>query len=212
MSRKPKSGGFDDVFSNPLAAMRQLQDLDAPPATPATTDEILTEVAEPESTSPAGDAQMRNGADAQMLEQARAGVSTRSSTHGSNGASEGVSTGALPHSLAEVREAASEAARQQGSKAAQEQARKDGSKAASARGGSGGGGGSAGVVAAVPLEDQVRDALAQKRTHGGGTKASVDMTPELSLRLKRYCLDHGNVTTRQLLIELASAFLEREGY
>lgn len=62
------------------------------------------------------------------------------------------------------------------------------------------------------IEECVREALMQRRTHPGGTKASVDMSPELSRRLKQYCLDHGDVSIRQLMIEIAVAFLEKEGY
>jgi hypothetical protein len=43
-------------------------------------------------------------------------------------------------------------------------------------------------------------------------KATVDMSPELSLRAKRYCLEHGNVPVRQLFLELMTAFLDEEGY
>ena len=67
-------------------------------------------------------------------------------------------------------------------------------------------------VSELSLEEIVRAALGQKRQHPGGTKASVDMSPELSLRIKRYGLDHGGITSRQLFVELATAFLDREGY
>lgn len=60
--------------------------------------------------------------------------------------------------------------------------------------------------------DRVREGIAQKKVHPGGVKATVDMAPELSLRAKRYCLDHGNVPVRQVFLELLSAFLEEEGY
>jgi hypothetical protein len=65
---------------------------------------------------------------------------------------------------------------------------------------------------AEPLGDRVRTALAQKVVHPGGVKATVDMSPELSLRAKRYCLEHGNVPVRQLFLELMTAFLDEEGY
>ena len=48
--------------------------------------------------------------------------------------------------------------------------------------------------------------------HPGGVKATVEMPSELSLRAKRYCLDHGNVPVRQVFLELMIAFLEEEGY
>ena len=54
--------------------------------------------------------------------------------------------------------------------------------------------------------------LAQKVVHPGGVKATVDMSRELSLRAKRYCLEHGNIPVRQLFLELMTAFLVEEGY
>ncbi|HXG24681.1 MAG TPA: hypothetical protein VNJ09_09020 [Chthonomonadales bacterium] len=59
---------------------------------------------------------------------------------------------------------------------------------------------------------RVREGIARKAVHPGGIKASVDLSPELSLRVKRYCLDHGNVPVRLVFIELLTAFLEEEGY
>jgi hypothetical protein len=60
--------------------------------------------------------------------------------------------------------------------------------------------------------ERIRDRIVRKRIHGGGVKASVDLDPDLSLRAKRYCLEHGNMPLRVLFIELLSAFLEEEGY
>jgi hypothetical protein len=131
------------------------------------------ERAEPENTAeePEDNAQMRNGADAQILAQA----STEASARGSGEV--------LDHPSTEASAGAIERA-------------------------------SAQSVASVPCEitGAVREALTLRRIHAGGTKASVDMSPELSLRLKRYCLDHGNPSSRQVMIELLIAFLDREGY
>jgi hypothetical protein len=60
--------------------------------------------------------------------------------------------------------------------------------------------------------ERVRAAISQRTTHVGGVKATVEMPSELSLRAKRYCLDHGNVPVRQVFLELMIAFLEEEGY
>jgi hypothetical protein len=60
--------------------------------------------------------------------------------------------------------------------------------------------------------ERVREGIARKTLHPGGIKASVDLSPELSLRVKRYCLEHGNVPVRLVFIELLTAFLEEEGY
>jgi hypothetical protein len=46
----------------------------------------------------------------------------------------------------------------------------------------------------------------------GGMKASVDMTPELNTRMKRYLLDHGNPTTRQFFLVVLMEILNEEGY
>ena len=60
--------------------------------------------------------------------------------------------------------------------------------------------------------ERVRTAISQRTTHASGVKATVEMPSELSLRAKRYCLDHGNVPVRQVFLELMIAFLEEEGY
>ena len=59
---------------------------------------------------------------------------------------------------------------------------------------------------------RVHSMLAQKTLHPNGAKATVDMSPALFHRSKRYCLDHGNVTLRQLFLDLMTAFLDEEGY
>jgi hypothetical protein len=109
----------------------------------------------------------------------------------------------LAHASTEAREEASTPAREQVSAEVSARASTEGSKRASAP-----------VLpsASGELSAAVRDALTLRRLHSGGTKASVDMSPELSLRLKRYCLDHGNVSSRQVMLELLIAFLDREGY
>ena len=59
---------------------------------------------------------------------------------------------------------------------------------------------------------RVQTMLAHKTLHPNGAKATVDMSPALFHRAKRYCLDHGNVTLRQLFLDLMTAFLDEEGY
>ena len=59
---------------------------------------------------------------------------------------------------------------------------------------------------------RVHESLAHKMMHPTGAKATVDMSPALFHRAKRYCLDHGNVTLRQLFLDLMTAFLDEEGY
>ncbi len=59
---------------------------------------------------------------------------------------------------------------------------------------------------------RVHEALAHKTLHPNGAKATVDMSPALFHRAKRYCLDHGNVTLRQLFLDLMTAYLDEEGY
>ena len=63
-----------------------------------------------------------------------------------------------------------------------------------------------------PFLDRVREALARRTAHPGGVKATVEMPTDLSLRAKRYCLDHGGVPVRQVFLELMAAFLDAEGY
>ncbi len=59
---------------------------------------------------------------------------------------------------------------------------------------------------------RVHDCLTRKVLHPTGAKATVDMSPALFHRAKRYCLDHGNVTLRQLFLDLMTEFLDEEGY
>ncbi len=59
---------------------------------------------------------------------------------------------------------------------------------------------------------RVHETLSHKMMHPTGAKATVDMSPALFHRAKRYCLDHGNVTLRQLFLDLMTAFLDEEGY
>ena len=59
---------------------------------------------------------------------------------------------------------------------------------------------------------RVHECLTRKTLHPTGAKATVDMSPALFHRAKRYCLDHGNVTLRQLFLDLMTAFLDEEGY
>ena len=59
---------------------------------------------------------------------------------------------------------------------------------------------------------RVHQTLSHRTMHPTGAKATVDMSPALFHRAKRYCLDHGNVTLRQLFLDLMTAFLDEEGY
>ena len=62
------------------------------------------------------------------------------------------------------------------------------------------------------LTEVVREALEMKRNHTGGVKATVDMSPELSKRAKKYCLEHDVSSVRVLCLELLDAFLTDEGF
>ncbi len=64
----------------------------------------------------------------------------------------------------------------------------------------------------IRLIARVQESLAHKMMHPTGAKATVDMSPALFHRAKRYCLDHGNVTLRQLFLDLMTAYLDEEGY
>lgn len=59
---------------------------------------------------------------------------------------------------------------------------------------------------------RIHDSVARKTIHPAGAKVSADMPPALFHRAKRYCLDHGNITMRQVLIDLLTNYLEEEGY
>lgn len=62
------------------------------------------------------------------------------------------------------------------------------------------------------LTQVLRDALASKRTHSGGVKTTVEMSPELSKRAKKYCLENDVVSLRVLCLELLEGFLTEEGF
>ncbi len=77
------------------------------------------------------------------------------------------------------------------------------------------------VVPAAPTEEMLRDtaylarvreALSRKVIHPTGAKATVDMEPALFHRAKRYCNEHGNISLRQVFLELLTVYLEEEGY
>ncbi len=72
------------------------------------------------------------------------------------------------------------------------------------------------VVPAAPTEEMLRDTayLARVREviHPTGAKATVDMEPALFHRAKRYCNEHGNISLRQVFLELLTVYLEEEGY
>lgn len=67
-------------------------------------------------------------------------------------------------------------------------------------------------VTEVGLVAFVEGRLASREPLVGGVKATVDMSPELSSRAKRYLADHRGQSTRQILIELFDAFLTVKGY
>lgn len=66
--------------------------------------------------------------------------------------------------------------------------------------------------AADAFLNRVRARQARKIMHSAGVKVTADMTPALFARAKRYCHDHGNVTLRQVLLDLLSEYLDEEGY
>lgn len=58
----------------------------------------------------------------------------------------------------------------------------------------------------------VEETLASREPLIGGVKATVDMSPELSTRAKRYLADHRGQNTRQVMIALLDTFLAVKGY
>jgi hypothetical protein len=63
-----------------------------------------------------------------------------------------------------------------------------------------------------PLVERMRAAVLRKRLIPAGVKTTVDMSPELFWRAKKYCHDHSNSTLRQLMLEILTQFLDEEGY
>ena len=60
--------------------------------------------------------------------------------------------------------------------------------------------------------EAVSAAIASREPLVGGVKTTVDMSPDLSKRAKRYLADHRGQSTRQLLLALFEAFLSAKGY
>jgi hypothetical protein len=60
--------------------------------------------------------------------------------------------------------------------------------------------------------DRVHQSLSSRTMHPIGSKVTTDMSPALFNRAKRYCAGHGNITLRQLFLDLLTNFLEEEGY
>jgi len=108
--------------------------------------------------------------------------------------SQSASTEASTSLLTEVRPSASE----DGSTDARKPVRKAGRKPALGDG--------------ETLLDRVDATLASREPLVGGVKATVDMSPELSSRAKRYLADHRGQSTRQVLLALFDAFLSAKGY
>jgi hypothetical protein len=132
----------------------------------------------------------------------RTSVSTHASTEPSTDAiaetleAEGVEVPPISSANTEIRKSASTQARKEGSAQVRERVSKQASTG----------------VGTQALAVQVRDALDRKRNHIGGVKATVDMSPELSKRAKKYCLEHDVSSVRVLCLELLEAFLTEEGF
>jgi hypothetical protein len=60
--------------------------------------------------------------------------------------------------------------------------------------------------------EKVRESLSSRTMHPIGSKVTTDMSPALFNRAKRFCAAHGNITLRQLFLDLLTNFLEEEGY
>jgi hypothetical protein len=59
---------------------------------------------------------------------------------------------------------------------------------------------------------RVRESLSSRTMHPIGSKVTTDMSPALFMRAKRYCVEHGNITLRQVFLDLLTNFLQEEGY
>ena len=156
-----KKGGSLTFPSDPLAAMRELSDLDAPVPVRAS---VSTDIRQP------------------VLTDARTDASTEGSTAGRQ------------DGRTEARQPARKAARTEGSTAARQAASQEG------------------ISQEGEFLEAVEAALASREPLTGGVKATVDMSPELSTRAKRYLADHRGQNTRQVLIALFDAFLKAKGY
>lgn len=110
-----------------------------------------------------------------------------------------VSTQVRKPASSEASKSAGEEARAYVSKSASPQVRKSASKPARRDG-------------RMEMMAAVEAALEKREPLIGGVKATVDMSPELSSRAKRYLADHRGQSTRQVLIALFDAYLTEKGY
>jgi hypothetical protein len=67
-------------------------------------------------------------------------------------------------------------------------------------------------AASEPFLERVRMSLSSRTMHPIGSKVTTDMSPALFNRAKKFCAAHGNITLRQLFLDLLTNFLEEEGY
>lgn len=176
-----KKGGSLTFPSDPLAAMRELSDLDAPlPPTDKDTD--LRTYGSTETSNPVNTEGRTDGSTG-LRQEVREGASEEGRPQARTEASTPVSTGASKPARKPVSKSVNTSAR--------EAVRPPGE---------------GDFLAAVEAILDSREPLI------GGVKATVDMSPELSSRAKRYLADHRGQSTRQLLLALFDAFLTEKGY
>ncbi|MEO7716311.1 MAG: hypothetical protein ABIY70_08905 [Capsulimonas sp.] len=60
--------------------------------------------------------------------------------------------------------------------------------------------------------ERVRAGMASRETLIGGVKSTIEMSPDLSMRLKRYLLEHGGGSIRQIALVLIEEHLKLEGF
>ena len=182
----PKKGEGAAMLRDLRDEERPTREEDLPP--------VLTEVRTPVLTDVREDAGTEGSTD--VREEASKPASTHASEEGSTPARTEARPPASPQALTQARKTV----------------RKAGSKPAGPHISKGGSVDKSGGVDAADFLGAVDAALASREPLTGGVKATVDMSPELSTRAKRYLADHRGSSTRQVLIALFDAFLTAKGY
>ena len=175
------------------AMLRDLRDKERPPleaeGLPSEAERALPD--EPANEAAVQDSNQSTNEHIPALTEAR--------TYGSTGAIAEVSTAGSKDALTDAGTEGRRPARRQGRMEGSKEGKKDARTHTREEG-------------TVDFLEAVDAALASREPLVGGVKATVDMSPELSTRSKRYLADHRGQNTRQVLIALFDAYLSAKGY
>lgn len=184
MSTPPPNKGALTAPRNALAAMNRLQSLDRPHPTPSVDTELRTYGSTEVRTAASEEVSTDGSKD--LLTDVSKEVRTQVSTDDRKGALTELPNGEFPDSRTEVRKAASTEVRRSVKAGCQSET--------------------------CSTMARFRAKMARHEKLEGGVKQTVEMSPELSTRIKRYLLDHRGKSGRDVAIAAIETVLELEGY